>query len=291
MNNMSRFGTHTTIPLEERKQRFIQALRTEFDYDPSNEEKFKTAMNMLAELEEHEVRIDKKTEETIVNLVEGSIVDNPAFQKILEDFGVPRTVIFDRNATFPEDDNEEFSAPGYTDSAIIYLDGKTFDKYLMPDGTYEPKEEVLPREKTGWAEDQNAAEVFRHEVGHVIENRTMGLGTIEQIAALRQIQKKYEELVIGAKNLQTSLGIMEKNEGRDAVIEFLKTHQNNPAVIQLIDAWWTPYAETNQQEWVAELFTMSTSPNQDIRKLVPEDMRELVTKWLGFSPWKEFENA
>jgi hypothetical protein len=247
-----------------------------------------------AELEETESVIKPKTEIVLKEIIGLTAEESPAFRKIFDDMPFPRISLFNRiseetldlweTKDLPRLDPRKNKIAGFTNSGMIHLNARWLAGFFNSSGTEMKNvdgEDITDEDHNFGA---NPMAVLRHETGHVFEEYVVAFGNNDQIDAYNQIVKYFNEEVPKAKEQQKQIAALERSldpADREAALKLAADLIRSG---EYVSNWWTNYAETNKQEFFAELFRMATSPNEDIRNSIPPNLWITLTKLFGFDP-------
>lgn len=295
-----RFGN---MDREEATKSLVDSLRSYHGYDHTDKKSLSEAIRALTELRASKIRTDEESQRQLRKVMENAAVDSPAFRRALEEYGVPRITIVDE---LPESVLREWydkegeprpadklgkDAQAYTDGLYIRFLGSMWDDWFTRQGRRK-WQNMGPEEDIYGVEGSSAPEqVLRHEVGHVLHDQATAFGTPRQRDGVLALEMYYADNIEQWAAIQKQYNVIAKDFGEDAAETWIRTSVNPAYIPEPDTVWWTNYAETNPQEFMAELFAISTSPSENVRNMIPDSIRPLVTMWLGFNPWEEFDNA
>lgn len=287
---------------EDRKKEVLKGFRSRAKYDPQNKKQLAKTLQEVFELDKMKIRTDEKTHRQMRNVLENSVAGSPAFRRVVEEQGLPAiTVIdelserllkefFDDEGYERPDDRLGDSAAAFATGEIVYFQGNIWDSWHTANGA---------RRLDNLAETEDYLEnyastpegVMRHEYGHIVSHRVLKSGSPQQYRALRDIYDEYYGTVEPWHSFQLTHNEIAAQYGEEVADRWARTEVDPSIIPRTEDIWWSHYAQENEDEFFAELFTMATSPVESIRNRVPQRMREKLTIILGFNPWEEFENA
>jgi len=208
---------------------------------------------------EWDMNTDEATRERIEKLVVEALADSPEFEKVFDKFAeteaLPRIGIFRKVPELLLQDMYDARGKERPKDPVAAIAGM----YEYSTNTIQISQSVLDILDNEEFEDspggslvgRNKSTIFRHEFGHFVDEYIKAFGT--------EKQKRIRASIVREFKLLSENG---EYDGSD---------------------WFTKYSMKNEEEFLAELFAMYTSPNPEVRDAIPSGLQTYIRHWLGMN--------
>jgi hypothetical protein len=288
--------------------KFFEILRNE------NPESFEAIQSALEEIRQHKPNSDSDYAlELQERLFASMLTKNPDLRPLVEMFGLPKTYLFlgapkEKESDAPYDASSllkqamfdwDTGSVGINETALRFLYGDDVAPFEL--GVTEKEYEELKQALTASADGEdlmsvanNAEGILLHEYAHYLDMMTTTLGTAEQRQAKADL-KSFYELMAELYNDEASQDFInfvdldamsdeEFDDWGDRLVDLNKKYPlvaGEPTLQMMIRM---PYGMQNFEEFFAEIVTAWFSPDEEVRKLIPNGIAGTLEAIFGFSP-------